>query len=71
MHTSTHNSAPLGRTSHPPRKQRIIEIAEQIVAGMVGGGSLNPDDEAAMDLACRQAVKDATQLYDAATEYLS
>ncbi|HDS1721852.1 hypothetical protein NPS53_08060 [Pseudomonas putida] len=71
MQSADHKTAPLGTPSYPPRKQRIIEIAEQVVAGMIDSGSLNPDDETAMDLACRQAVADATQLYDAATEFLS
>ncbi|HBO5516261.1 TPA: hypothetical protein L4559_005190 [Pseudomonas aeruginosa] len=54
-----------------PRKQRIIEIADELVCGMVAKGTLDPEDESALDSACRQAVKDATALYDAAIEYVS
>ncbi|EPG9350408.1 hypothetical protein ACKU3Z_031655 [Pseudomonas aeruginosa] len=54
-----------------PRKQRIIEIADELVCGMVANGALDPEDETALETACRQAVQDATVLYDAAIEYVS
>lgn len=53
------------------RRRRITEIAEEIVSGMVGNNAVDPCDEPAMDKACRQAVKDAAALYDAAIEYIS
>lgn len=42
-----------------PRKQRIIEIASEIVDTKVERGELDPNDEGAMDAACREAVLDA------------
>ncbi len=54
-----------------PRKQRIIEIASEIVDTKVERGELDPNDEGAMDAACREAVLDAKTLYDAAVEYVS
>ncbi|MBW6122621.1 hypothetical protein KZ843_06900 [Pseudomonas aeruginosa] len=53
-----------------PRKQRI-EIADELVCGMVANGALDPEDETALETACCQAVQDATVLYDAAIEYVS
>ncbi len=53
------------------RKQRITVIAEELVTGMVASGELDPDNEEQMDAACKQAVRDAAALYDAATEYVS
>ncbi|EOK5443730.1 hypothetical protein [Pseudomonas aeruginosa] len=58
-------------SSPTPRKQRIIEIASEIVATKVERGELDPNDEGAMDAACREAVLDAKTLYDAAVEYIS
>lgn len=40
-------------SSPTPRKQRIIEIASEIVATKVERGELDPNDEGAMDAACR------------------
>lgn len=54
-----------------PRKQRIIEIAEELVSGMVAKGAVDPGNDTAIDEACSQAVMDATALYDAAIEYIS
>lgn len=54
-----------------PRKQRIIEIADEIITGMVEQHVLDPDDEQALDTACEQAVHDATKLYDTAIEFIS
>lgn len=53
------------------RKQRITEIAEEMVTSMVASGELDPDNELQMDAACKQAVRDAAALYDAAIEYAS
>lgn len=58
-------------SSPTPRKQRIIEIASEIVATRVERGELDPNDAGAMDAACREAVLDAKTLYDAAVEYIS
>ncbi|ASJ88809.1 hypothetical protein ACEP28_32610 [Pseudomonas aeruginosa] len=54
-----------------PRKQRIIEIADQIIEGQVSKGVLDPENEQAMDAAITQAVTDAAALYDAAIEFMS
>ncbi|HFH3767497.1 hypothetical protein [Pseudomonas aeruginosa] len=58
-------------SSPTPRKQRIIEIASEIVDTKVERGELDPNDERAMDAACREAVLDVKTLYDAAVEYIS
>ncbi|WMI79454.1 hypothetical protein RBI07_36140 (plasmid) [Pseudomonas aeruginosa] len=58
-------------SSPTPRKQRIIEIASEMVATKVERGELDPNDAGAMDAACREAVLDAKTLYDAAVEYIS
>ncbi|HHX7103205.1 hypothetical protein [Pseudomonas kurunegalensis] len=58
-------------SSPTPRKQRIIEIASEIVATKVERGELDPNDAGAMDAACRETVLDAKTLYDAAVEYIS
>ncbi|MCO3750029.1 hypothetical protein ACEP6V_20925 [Pseudomonas aeruginosa] len=57
--------------SIPTRKQRIIEIADQIIEGQVSKGVLDPENEQAMDAAITQAVTDAAALYDAAIEFMS
>lgn len=54
-----------------PRKQRIIEIADQIIEGQVSKGVLDPENEQAMDAAITQAVTDAAALYDATIEFMS
>jgi hypothetical protein len=54
-----------------PRKQRIVEIADQIIEGQVSKGVLDPKNEQAMDAAITQAVTDAAALYDAAIEFMS
>lgn len=54
-----------------PRKQRIVEIADQIIEGQVSKGVLDPENEQAMDAAITQAVTDAAALYDAAIEFMS
>lgn len=41
-------------SSPTPRKQRIIEIASEIVDTKVERGELDPNDERAMDAACRR-----------------
>ena len=53
------------------RKKRISEIAQEIIGGQVSSGTLDPNNEAEMDKACRLAVSDAAALYDAAIEYIS
>ena len=58
-------------SSPTPRKQRIIEIASEIVDTKVERGELDPNDERAMDAACREAVLDVKTFYDAAVEYIS
>ncbi|RUE86383.1 hypothetical protein IPC1135_29910 [Pseudomonas aeruginosa] len=54
-----------------PRKQRIIEIADEMIAGQVSKGVLDPENEQAMDAAITQAVTEAAALYDAAIEFIS
>lgn len=49
----------------------IIAIADELVSGMVANGTVDPSDEAAMDVACCQAVVDAAALYGAAIEFIS
>ncbi|MBF3053034.1 hypothetical protein HKW90_01255 [Pseudomonas aeruginosa] len=53
------------------RKNRISQIAAEIVESRVARGEIDPGCHAAMDAACREAVRDAKQLYDAAVEFLS
>jgi hypothetical protein len=53
------------------RKSRISQIAAEIVESRVTRGEIDPGCPAAMDAACRDAVLDAKQLYDAAVEFLS
>lgn len=58
-------------TPLPDRMTRICQIAEELVAGQVANGDLDENDEAAMEIACKQAVLDAKALYDACIEYIS
>lgn len=53
------------------RVDRICAIANELVAGMIASGDLDDRDEIAMDAACKQAVLDARELYDTATDYIS
>lgn len=53
------------------RKQRIKQIACEMVASQVKKGEVNPDDDAALRAAVAEAVETARAAYDAAMEYVS
>lgn len=47
----------------PDRTTGIGQIAEELVAVQISRGELNERDEAAMEIACKQAVLDAKTLH--------
>ena len=53
------------------RKQRILEITEQIVTSQVARGEVDPEDDEALKKATYKAVRTAQAAYDAAMEYIS
>jgi len=55
----------------PEDKKRISEIATQLVVGQAKAGKLNLDDQEAVKVALKQAVRDATSAYSAALAYIS
>jgi hypothetical protein len=58
-----------GYTSHD--KERIASIATQLLAGKVKAGTVDRDDDAAMDKEMRRCVQDAVTIYNAALEYVA
>lgn len=53
------------------RAKRIGDIAIRLVEGQVAAGTLDANDEAAMEKATKRAVRDAAAVLNAAEEYLS
>ena len=52
------------------RARKIGNLAIQLVGGQVEKGTLDPKDDAAMEKATKQAVRDAAQTLSAVEEYL-
>lgn len=52
-------------------KQRILAITEEIVTNRVVKGEVDPDNDADLRQACRQAARDARALYLAALDFVS
>lgn len=59
------------RNLDPHAKKRIVSIAEQLVAGQIKAGEVDPKDDKAFKAAVKRAVADARQAYFAAEEFLS
>jgi hypothetical protein len=52
-------------------RERITAIAEHLLAGEVKGRRVDPQDEAAMEIAMRRCVREAATIYNSALEYVS
>jgi len=65
---SSNDYAP-GTPEH--RRERIKEIAIQIVTSQAAKGEVNVDDDAELERAMKEAGRTAREAYDAALEFVS
>lgn len=61
------NDFPVGSPEH--RRERIKEIAIQIVTSQAAKGEVNVDDDAELERAMKEAGRTAKEAYDAAIEF--
>ena len=61
----------VSETDRQRRKQQIINLTMRLVAGQIETGTLDPNDDAALRKATKQAAADATATLNAVEDFLS